>query len=338
MPNPDRYARQILLPQVGIDGQRRIRAGRVVVIGVGALGTIAAELLARAGVGHLTVIDRDVVELSNLQRQLLFTPADLGQAKAAVAAARLNLINPEVEIVPVVADVNTTNIEDLIAGADVILECSDNVSGRYLLNDACVKQGIRWVYGGAVGVEGRTMAVVPGASPCLRCLFQQPPEPGELPTCDVAGVLNTATALVGTLQANLALRLLLEPQFVPTELFRVDLWNNRLGTLSTLGSRDPDCKCCSHRNFEFLQAGTGDVVSLCGRGTVQVLAPRKVTLDLDQLAHRWQTLGTVQQNKYLVRVELADGVEASVFRDGRLLLTGVEPPAARGWYDRLVGS
>ena len=212
-----RYHRQILLPQVGPDGQRRLGEATVLLIGCGALGTVIAEQLTRAGVGRLRICDRDIIELTNLQRQVLFDEADAraGTPKAVAAAERLARVNAQVHVEPHVIDVHSGNIEDLIEGergaprAGLILDGTDNADIRYLINDAAVKQGVPWVYGGCVGTSGRAMAIVPGASPCLRCLFPEPPAAGELETCDTVGVLASAAAVIASLEVVAGMKILL---------------------------------------------------------------------------------------------------------------------------------
>ena len=212
--HPHRYHRQTLLPEVGLAGQSRLAAGRVLVVGVGALGCTIAEQLARAGVGHLTFVDRDVVELTNLQRQVLFTEADAraGVPKAVAAAGRLAAVNSSIKLESIVADVDAETLPRLLARArpHVIVDGTDNAPTRYLINDAAVRGRLPWVYGGCVGTVGRSFAILPGVGPCLRCLFPTPPGAGELPTCDTAGVLGPAAAVVGALAAATTLRLLIE--------------------------------------------------------------------------------------------------------------------------------
>ncbi|MGC8826898.1 MAG: ThiF family adenylyltransferase, partial [Anaerolineae bacterium] len=208
--NMERYSRQILFQPIGRQGQEHLLASRVVVIGQGALGTVIADHLARAGVGHLTLVDRDFVELSNLQRQTLFDEEDAQKRlpKAVAAAQKLSRVNSEIEIRPVIADVTPRNVEELIAGANLVMDATDNLETRLLLNDACLKAGIPWIYGGAVGSSGIVMSIVPGETPCLRCLIDEPPPPGALPSCDTVGVLNAATAVVASIQTAEALKLL----------------------------------------------------------------------------------------------------------------------------------
>src|SRR5690349_6530392 len=187
----DRYSRQRLFAPIGETGQARLAQARVVIIGCGALGAMQAETLARAGVGHLTLVDRDFVEESNLQRQIMFEESDARERlpKAVAAARRIHRVNSDVRAEAVVADVNFENVEEIIADADLVLDGTDNFETRYLINDACVKAGTPWIYGAAVGAYGLTMTVIPGRTPCLRCVLEMMPDPGAGPTCDTAGVI-----------------------------------------------------------------------------------------------------------------------------------------------------
>lgn len=342
-----RYARQMRLPQIGAEGQRRLAGSSVLVVGLGALGSVAADLLARAGVGRLRLLDRDVVELTNLQRQTLYSAADIGSPKAHAAAARLAAVNPDIAITPLATDYTPASALDLSAGADLLIDATDNAQTRYLINDVSLELAVPWVYGGAVGTEGRAAAFKPLAAResggCLRCLFPTPPGPGELPTCDTAGVLNTATSLVATLQVNFALRLLLDPDYQPAELLTLQLWPF---SLRTIALTDLGCPTCREGRREFLRAATPPLVTLCGRDTVQVAPTTRpgAPLDLAELERRLAPVGTVQRTAFVLRItpHEAPHVQATIFPDARLLISGLaltsDLAPARGWYDRLVGS
>ncbi|MDB5319838.1 MAG: moeZ 2 [Phycisphaerales bacterium] len=334
----------MLLPQIGEAGQHRLAASRVILIGCGALGTAIADQLIRAGVGHLTIVDRDIVELTNLQRQTLFDEADASREtpKAIAAAARLRAVNSAVEIVPIVADVHAGNVHELLKSKfDVILDGTDNVQTRYLVNDASVKHGIPWVYGAAVGVEGRVMAIVPSVTPCLRCVFPTPPSPQELPACDTAGVLGMAASIVGAYQAIEAIKIL-TGSGVGNALMRLDFWTPRTHVVSTLDAKRSDCACCGLRNFEYLDAPPGDsAVTLCGRNAVQVRPTGNVELSLDRLEQKLLSVGTIQRSPYFLRCLLTDpiGVSLTVFPDGRSLIHGVNDLGrAKSLHARFVGS
>ncbi|MBX5491115.1 MAG: ThiF family adenylyltransferase [Chloroflexi bacterium] len=337
----ERYARQVLFPAVGEAGQTRLAAARVLLVGCGALGTVLANVLVRAGVGRLTIVDRDYVEPSNLQRQVLFDDADAaaGRPKALAAAEKLRQVNPEVLVEPVVADVNPSNVESLLAGATLALDGTDNFETRYLLNDACVKHGVPWVYAAAVGAHGATMAVVPGETPCLRCLFPDPAPPGVLPTCETDGVLAPAVGVVANLAAAEALKLLLGARDrLRRGMLWLDVWTNAFESLPLAAPRS-DCPCCGQRTFPFLGAPTTSyALALCGRNTVQVVVPGRPELSLSELAARLAAVGQVTHDEHLLRLRL-DRYEITVFPDARALIKGTTDPAlARALYSRYIGA
>jgi molybdopterin/thiamine biosynthesis adenylyltransferase len=339
----ERYQRQMLLPQIGRAGQERLAASRVLLVGCGALGTTIADQLARAGVVHLTIADRDIVELTNLQRQTLFDESDAAAEvpKAVAAAKRLAAVNSSIEIVPLVTDVHAGNIEELlIRRFDLILDGTDNVQTRYLLNDVSVKHGIPWVYGAAVATEGRVMGIVPHATACLRCIFPQPPEPRDLPTCDTAGVLGMGAAIVGAYQAIEAIRILIGRGSAGT-LMRLEFWPPRMHIVPTADARRDDCSCCGRRSFDFLDAAAEDTAVLCGRNAVQLRPGAKVEPNLDRLYDKLRTAGNVQRTPYFVKCRLNDpaGVSLTIFPDGRSLVQGVtDPGRAKSLHARFVGS
>jgi adenylyltransferase/sulfurtransferase len=336
----DRYSRQSRFWAIGPAGQERIRAGHVVVVGCGALGSADISLLARAGVGRITVVDRDFVELSNLQRQLLFEEADAvaGVPKAIAAARAVARINSSVEVRPFVADVTAANVEGFVAGADVVLDGTDNFETRYLVNDACVKQGVPWVYGGAVGSTGMSMTIVPGETACFRCLFPAPPPVGSMETCETAGVLAAGIVTIAAIQAAETLKILVgDRENRSPGLTAVDVWtNDHVQAEGRL--RDPACPCCGQRRFEYLDAvATSRTASLCGRDAIQVSPGKAQSLDLAGLGHRLEATGPVTVSDYLVRCR-ADGHEITIFADGRAIIKGTADLAvARSLYARYVG-
>jgi adenylyltransferase/sulfurtransferase len=348
--NLDRYHRQTLLPQIGVHGQARLQASRVLLVGCGALGSVIAEQLVRAGVGTLRIADRDIVELTNLQRQVLFDEADVREQtpKAVAAARRLERINSGVIVEPRVTDVHAGNVEELAglepggAPCDLIMDGTDNVDTRYLLNDVAVKHSISWVYGACVGVEGRSLAMHPPETACLRCLFSEPPTAAELPTCDTAGVLGPAATLVASLQVAAALRLLAGKSEATEPLITVDLWQSRFRTISMSDAKRPDCVTCGQRRFEFLDSPSSQrSTSLCGRNSVQVAPKHSLPMDLKLLATKLSPTGIVKQTPYLLRCELHDPPEIhlSVFPDGRAIVHGTaDLERARSIYARFVGS
>ena len=341
-----RYHRQALLPQIGTAGQQRLADATALLIGCGALGTVIADQLVRAGVGGLRICDRDVVEATNLQRQVLFDESDAGAGtpKAVAAVQRLSRINSTVHVEPHVVDVHGANIEELIEGrggasrADVILDGTDNAEVRYLINDAAVKHAVPWVYGGCVGTSGRVMAIVPGKSPCLRCLFPDPPGSGELETCDTAGVLAPAAAVVASLQVVAAMKIMLG-QSADDQLVALDLWAGRIQTISTAGGRRDDCPACGRRQFAFLDRSASGTTTLCGRDAIQVLPATRTKLNAEGVALRLASAGRVESTPHLIRCTLAEsGLALTVFPDGRAIVKGTTDPAlARSIYARYVG-
>ncbi|GIO14557.1 molybdopterin biosynthesis protein MoeB [Cohnella xylanilytica] len=345
---PDqRYARQIRFAPIGREGQSKLGQARVAVVGAGALGCVIANHLARAGAGSLLLIDRDIVDFSNLQRQLLYDEADAasGAPKAFAAAKRLSAVNGSIGIEPRAVDLTSANAETLLAGVDLIVDGTDNFGVRYLINEVAVKHGIPWIYGAAVGASGMTMTIRPGVTPCLRCLFPSAPPGGSLDTCETAGVVAPIVDAIASIQAMEAIKLLSgHPEALHGSLLQVDLWNHHWQPLSVAGARRADCPVCAGRRFEALDSASSEpmAVSLCGRNTIQVAPAEPVGLDLDRLANRWnaQGVGQVERTPYLLRLRLPepDGVVLAVFPDGRALVTGTEEPAvARRIYASFLG-
>jgi len=335
----ERYSRQERFVGLGPTGQARIRAAEVTIIGVGALGSVLAEMMTRAGVGRLNLVDRDYVEASNLQRQSLFTEedADRGWPKAVAAAARLRAINSEVEVRAVVADFSTDHAPDLLGAPSLVLDGTDNFEARFLLNDVCLKAGIAWVYGACVSAHGLALLVRPRVSPCLRCVLGERPAPGTAPTCDTAGVVSPIVHVIAGLQAAEGLKLLAgrEESFLPG-LVTVDLWSG-VFDLMDLRGRAPWCPACTEARYDYADAPGPGAAVLCGRDAVQ-LRPRGGAIDLPSLAGRLRAAGEVTANEYLVRFRAA-GAELVVFGDGRAIVKGVRDAAeARGVYARYVGN
>ena len=335
-----RYSRQMILPGWGPQGQTRLAGKRVAVIGCGALGSHIANHLARAGVGALLLADRDYVEYHNLPRQVLYSEADAaaGLPKAVAAAQRLRQVNSEVELDPRVVDVNADTVEELIAGADLVLDGADNFEVRYLLNEACVKHKIPWVYGGVLGTYGLTAAIIPGETPCLNCLLGPLPPPGSAPTCETAGVLGPAVAVVAALEVTEGLKLLLERRdALLHSLVMVDVWTGDFERIRTQKS-ETACPVCDEGRYELLDAEQGSTTTvLCGREAVQISPRPPQQLDLPALARRLADLGPVSVNEYLLRLD-AEGCQLTVFPDGRTVVKGTADPAvARTLYARYVG-
>jgi adenylyltransferase/sulfurtransferase len=334
----ERYSRQILFQGLGEQGQEKLLAAQAVIVGCGALGSFHADALARAGVGEITIVDRDYVETSNLQRQWLFDEEDAAQAlpKAAAAAAKLRRINSGIRVNPRVADLTPENAEDLLRPAGVILDGTDNFETRYLINDVAVKLGIPWVYGAAVGSYGVTMPVFPAKTACLACVFPEPPA-GTQPTCDTAGVLNSVTASIAAFQVADAIKILAgRAEAVQPRLLTIDVWNNTLHSVA-VGSRDPECPACGRREFKYLEGARRRPVMLCGRNAVQVHESQR-SLNLAELKTALEPLGAVRANEYALRF-FCPPYEMTVFADGRAIIKGTEDVGvARSLYARYVGT
>jgi molybdopterin-synthase adenylyltransferase len=341
-----RYARQVIYPGIGEEGQRKLLSARVTIIGLGATGSVLANHLARAGVGHLRLVDRDFVELNNLQRQLLYDETDVAEVlpKAVAAARKLRRINSNIEIEDIVADVSPVNIEGLIHDADLVLDGTDNFSTRYLLNDACVKLGKPWVYCGVIATYGMTHTVQPGITPCLSCIIGGMPAPGTVPTCDTAGIIGPIVALIGSVAAAEALKLLVGRGEINAGMLHVDLWDGTFERFD-LGGPRPDCPTCARHEYEFLNAEAGArATALCGRDAVQVsVTGAGASGDegnlLRALASRLEGAGAmdVRVNPYLLRAAI-DGYEFTVFPDGRAIIKGVNDEAlAATLYARYIG-
>ena len=335
-----RYVRQIIFPGVGEDGQKRLLASTAVVIGCGATGSMLCNHLARAGVGRLRIVDRDYIELNNLQRQILFDEDDIAQGlpKAVAAAHKLRRVNYGIQIEDLVLDANPTNVENLIANADVVLDGTDNFETRFLLNDACVKLGKPWVYCGVIASYGMTATIVPGETACLRCLLSNVPAPGTTDTCDTAGVLGPVVGTLASIAAAEALKLLLGKGERNRGLIHADLWENTFESFQ-VGPPRPDCPTCGQHRYTFLEAATGThTTSLCGRDAVQVSVHGAPQVDLPRLAARLAAAGKVVVNPFLLRAEI-DGYEFTVFADARAIIKGTtDEERAKVLYARYIGN
>jgi len=297
-------------------------------------------MLARAGVGNLRIVDRDFVEFTNLQRQTLFKEDDARNRlpKAAAAKTRIKEINSEIEVEAVIADVNYSNIEDLIQDCDLVLDGTDNFQVRYLVNDSCVKHSKIWIYGAAVSSYGTTMTVIPGETPCLRCVFEEIPDAGSSPTCDTAGVIMPIIATVSSVQVTEAIKILVgKTSFLHGSIMQFDVWQNDWRKIK-LGRPNPDCIACGQKRFEFLDAESQEFSAvLCGRNAVQIAPPKPSVIDLDALAEKIKHSAAVSQNEYLIRFSRGE-YEITVFRDGRAIIRGTDDvTAAKSLYARFIG-
>jgi adenylyltransferase/sulfurtransferase len=341
----NRYARQIQFAPVGESGQQRIAGAEVAILGCGALGTVAAEILARAGVRRLRLIDRDVVEWTNLQRQSLYVEQDAieGRSKADAACERLHAINRAVEVQPVVADVTSSNIRGILQGSDLVIDAADNFLIRFLLNDWSLSTATPWIHGGCIGASGQVRLFTGHGCPCFRCLVPEPPPAAAVDTCDTAGVIGSATHLIASLQATEAIKWLSGNRAaVRQTLLSVDLWNNRIRELKISPEISRHCPACTGRELEFLEGARAmeseAAAVLCGRDAVQIGSPAGVSVDLARLASRWQGIGRIQSTPFFVRLHPGDDHSLTVFRDGRVVVTGTsEISQARSLCDRYVG-
>lgn len=341
--NLERYSRQILYPGIGKEGQQKLELSHVVVIGCGALGSLHAEMLSRAGVGRLRLIDRDFIEESNLQRQIMFEERHVAERlpKAVAAAERIQRINSAVAVEPVVKDVNYSNIEGLIRDADLVIDGTDNFEVRYLINDAAVKLNIPWVYGAVVGAYGVQMTILPRVTPCLRCVFPEMPAPGTSPTCDTAGVILPAIAVISAYQVTEAMKILTgKTSQLHGSLIQIDMWENRFSRLRIDGLRaQSDCRTCVQRSYDALDASGGQLVTtLCGRNAVQITPAPGAQIDFADLASQLHGLGEVSYNRYLLKFRIGDQ-EITVFPDARSIIKGTDDPnLARSLYARFIGA
>ncbi len=333
-----RYSRQLLLPELGREGQRRLASARVLLVGAGGTGGAIAHLLVRAGVGSLTILDRDVVEESNLHRQLLYEEGDVGAPKAYVASKRLRAVNSEVKVEALADDFSPANAEALVGGADIAMDGTDNLETRYLLNDVCVKLGKPWVYVGAVGTYGMLAIFEAPGGACFRCLLPVMPPPGSVPTCSTAGVLSTVPTVMGALAATAGIKRIVGAE-VSRRLLVYDVWTGEAHEIDV--AKRPDCACCGLRKFEFLEVPvrTGARV-LCGSDSVQITPASPASIDLEKMASGLRGLEEVEVDSgplwLVIRV---GGHRMTVFRNGRVLVSGTgDEKTARALYSKYIGN
>ncbi|GEN36536.1 MULTISPECIES: ThiF family adenylyltransferase [Aneurinibacillus] len=336
-----RYSRQLLFAPIGKTGQEKLAASRVVIVGAGALGAVLANHMVRAGVGYVRIIDRDFVEPSNLQRQMLYDEDDAAAhlPKAIAAAEKLRRINSGVTIDPVIADIIAANAETLLGDCDLILDGTDNFAIRFLINDVAVKHGIPWIYGGAVSAKGMFAAIRPHVTPCLRCFIPEPPVGGE--TCDTAGVIGPIIHIVASYQAVEALKLLVgDEKNLNPNLEHMEIWRNMHTRMNIANNRNPECPTCGKGRFEFLElSGDEDTVtSLCGRNSVQISPAKEQRLNLEELEKRFTPLGEVERNKFLLRFHIGEHILV-IFPNGRVVVQGTDDiSTARSLYAKYIGA
>lgn len=338
MEETDRYSRQTIFPGIGPEGQRKLGVSFAVVVGCGALGTVAASALVRAGVGRVRIVDRDFIEFHNLQRQLLFTEQDIADnlPKAVAAERHLRAANSAIQIEGVVADFSRVNAEQLVEGADVIVDGLDNSETRFLINDVALKHGIPWVYGGAIGSTGMTANFMPGGKPCFRCLMESAPQ-GATITCDNAGVVNAVPWVIASYEAAEALKILIGSPDVGRDLLVLDLWSRSTESVSLASLVREDCPACAGK-YEFLTgAPRTRVTSLCGQNAVQIWNLHATGISLDEVKERLSALGPVEAGDQMVRFPIGDQ-ELVVFYDGRAIVRGTrDEKLARSLYAKYIG-
>lgn len=334
----ERYEKQMLFGEIGQEGQKVLLNKKAVIIGCGALGTVISNNLARSGIGHLRIVDRDYIEISNLQRQILFDEEDIeaNMPKAAAAEKKLNKINSSINIESKVVDVNSKNIQELCQGMDIILDATDNLQTRYLINDVAIKLNIPWVYGGVIGSSGMVHSVIPHQTPCLRCMFPEIPPVGAIETCDTAGVLNSITSMVASMQSIEAIKILLDKKdSIVKGLLFMDIWNNDFEMIDF--QIDENCIVCGEKQFEFLNRESDDAVYLCGKNSIQI-NPLQKNVSAEDIVKRLESLNIeYKQNAYFIKFTVED-VPFTLFYDGRAILKNTaDINRARSLYARYVG-
>ena len=334
----ERYSRQVLFPPIGEEGQLRLAAARLAIVGCGATGSALLSLLSRAGVGYLRVIDRDYVEGSNLQRQVLFDESDAAQSlpKAIAAARKIKGINSQISVEAHAADLTPANVEELLSGVDLVLDGTDNFETRYLINDFAVSKGLPWVYSAGVASYGVTMTVLPGETACLACVFPDSPR-GAVETCDTSGILNSAVNFVASIASTEAMKLLVGARdSVRRTLLSYDVWTNEYAAISTATPR-PGCRACDQRDFVHLAGEGRPHITMCGRNSVQI-HERERPIDFEEMSRRLTPHGPVRHNEFVLKF-WPDPYELTLFPDGRAIIKGTTDTAiARSLYARYVGS
>jgi molybdopterin/thiamine biosynthesis adenylyltransferase len=334
----DRYSRQMLFSGVGAAGQARLAKARVAVVGCGATGSVLASLLARAGVGSLRIIDRDYVETSNLQRQLVFDENDAAQSlpKAIAAQRKLTAANSQISVEALAADLTPASVEELLGSVELIMDGTDNFETRYLINDFAVAHQLPWIYCAAVGSHGTTLNIISGRTACLRCMFPSPPS-GTVETCDTAGILNSAAASIAAIAATEAIKILVgAEQELRRTLLSIDLWKNQRAEIAA-DRPQPDCLACIRQQFPFLSGEHQPQITLCGRNSVQI-HERNRPVSFSEMAHRLEGHGTVRHNEFVLKFWMKP-YEMTLFPDGRAIIKGTTDTAvARSLYARYIGS
>ncbi len=329
----ERYARHHVLPEIGEEGQSKIRESSIAIFGLGALGSPITDALARTGVGRLKLVDRDFVERSNLNHQILFDESDIGKPKAEVAERRVREINSDIDVESEVTNIDAENIEEIISDVDLIMDGTDNLEIRYLTNDACVKHGVPWIYTAVLGTYGLTKNIIPGENACLRCFFPKKPAAGSLDTCETAGVLFTLPRIMGNIAATEAIKFLMGKE-IREGLLTFDVWDYDF-EITRVDRRVDECETCSKKEFSFLESEEDTVTELCGRDSIQITPAGDLSLDLEKIAKRFKDSKKMGQK--MVKIS-AGGYELNVFGDGRAIIEGTDDPKkAKSLYSQYIG-
>ena len=338
----ERYSRQVLLQYIGEDRQKILMNSTAVVIGCGALGTVSASYLVRAGIGQIKIIDRDFIEENNLQRQVLFDEKDISEnlPKAIAAQRKLQLINSQVKVEGIVSDVNYSSIDELTKDADIIIDGTDNFETRFLINDYCVKSSVPWIYGACIGSRGVMMSIIPSKTPCLRCVFETMPQAGSTSTCDTAGVIGPIAGIIASFQVAEAIKILTgDYAAVNKSILEIDVWGTELRQIDISELKDiGTCPTCKLHNYEFLDAASGIMTTfLCGKNAVQVIHRNSGSIDLRQLELRLRSIADVGFNDFMLKFKVKNHA-FTVFPDGRAIITGTaDLSIAKGLYSKYLG-
>ena len=338
----ERYTRQILFQHIGEERQKVLMNSSAVVIGCGALGTVSSSYLTRAGIGHIRIIDRDFVEESNLQRQILFDENDISEnlPKAIAAQRKLQKINTKIKIEGIVTDINYSNIDELTEGVDIIIDGTDNFETRFLINDYCIKNSVPWVYGACIGGRGVLMNIIPSETPCLRCVFETIPQIGSFPTCDTAGVIGPIAGIIASVQVTEAIKILTKDYgSVNKKLLEIDVWDTKFKQIDVSDLKElNNCPTCKLHNYTFLEAEDGVMTTfLCGKNAVQVMSRNTGNINLEQLEQRLGSITDVSRNAFMLRFKVKDH-EFTVFPDGRAIITGTaDSSTAKNLYSKYLG-
>ncbi len=329
-----RYSRQVVLDKIGPLGQEKLAESKVLIIGCGALGTNSANLLVRAGVGVIKIVDRDIIELNNLQRQILFDEEDVGQAKAVTAARKLQKINSEIEIQYLIKDINSRNIEEVIAGFDLVLDATDNIPTRMLINDVCVKHSIPWIYAGVLQTNGMVLTILPDG-PCLRCLLPEIPPPGAMQTCETAGILNAIPYIIASIESVEAIKILLKKD-IERRLIIYDVWDHRFDLIEI--EKSDNCECCVSRDFKYLNEENKEIVAGLCANSVQIIPPADRVIDLRKIAVNLEkSVSNMIATEFILKFR-AEGKDFTIFKDGRAIIKGTgDEGVGKALYSRYLG-